>query len=114
MYVIVPASTAVSTASAKPFAPYGPNAIALATPVVEYTPVPAFNVVLIIVPLVKTPFTPDSFASGHPSPSESKSKRLGIPSPSVSNSDDVLLPQEFELIGKYIVYPAHISVDEVV
>ena len=29
---------------------------------------------------------PDSNASGHPSPSESKSNRFGIPSPSVSKS----------------------------
>ena len=48
--------------------------------------VPEGVVKLIILPVVKTPLTPDSNASGHPSPSESKSKRLGMPSLSVSIS----------------------------
>ena len=55
--------------------------MAFAMVVVEVTapPDPFFT-----EPELKVPFTPDSFASGHPSPSESKSKRLGIPSPSKS------------------------------
>ena len=40
----------------------------------------------LIEPELKVPVTPDSFASGQPSPSESKSNRFGIPSPSVSIS----------------------------
>ena len=37
-----------------------------------------------VLPVVSAPVTPASFASGHPSPSESKSKWFGIPSLSVS------------------------------
>ena len=40
----------------------------------------------LIIPLFSVPITPASFASGQPSPSESKSNRLGIPSLSVSIS----------------------------
>ena len=56
--------------------------MALATVVVEVTapPVPFFT-----EPALKVPFTPDSFASGQPSPSESKSSLLNMPSLSVSN-----------------------------
>ena len=35
-------------------------------------------------PAINVPLTPASFASGHPSPSESKSSQLLIPSPSTS------------------------------
>ena len=37
-----------------------------------------------MVPASKVPVIPASFASGHPSPSESKSKLFAIPSLSVS------------------------------
>ena len=48
-------------------------------------PAAAFGFVkLTILPVVSVPITPASFASGHPSPSESKSNWFGIPSPSVS------------------------------
>ena len=47
--------------------------MALETLVVEYTPELAFKVVLVKVPGSNTPLTPASFASGQPSPSESKS-----------------------------------------
>ena len=57
--------------------------MAFATVVVDVTapPVPFFT-----EPLFKVPLTPDSFASGQPSPSLSKSNRFGIPSPSESIS----------------------------
>ena len=42
-------------------------------------PVPFFT-----EPELSVAFTPASFASGQPSPSESKSNRLGMPSPSRS------------------------------
>ena len=42
--------------------------------------VPEGVVKLIILPVVNIPLTAASNASGQPSPSESKSKRLGMPS----------------------------------
>ena len=42
------------------------------------------------VPDVKVPGTLASFASEQPSPSESRSKLLGIPSPSTSHENDVV------------------------
>ena len=82
--------------------------MALAMVVVEVTtpPVPFFT-----EPEVRVPFTPDSFASGQPSPSESKSKRFGIPSPSVSISA-ARISQPLELRGTKREYPAQFSVAE--
>ena len=67
--------------SAKPLEPYGPAALELATLllVVGLAIVPFLS-----DPLKRVPETLDSFASGQPSPSESKSNLFGIPSPSVS------------------------------
>ena len=55
--------------------------MAFATVVVDVTapPVPFFT-----EPELSVPFTPASFASGQPSPSESKSNWFGMPSPSLS------------------------------
>ena len=61
---MIPLSAAVSLELAKPFVPYGPEMI---------------ESVLVFE-------DPPSKASEQPSLSESRSKRLGIPSPSVSNS----------------------------
>ena len=58
----------------------------------ENTPELLLLVVLIKVPDVNVPFTPDSFASGQPSPSESKSNLLRIPSPSRSSHPTFLTP----------------------
>ena len=55
-------------------------AIALSTVVVVIEPTVPF----LIAPELKEDCIFTSFASGHPSPSESKSKLLGIPSLSVS------------------------------
>jgi hypothetical protein len=55
-----------------------------ATPEVEVETSPLLP--FLIVPLFSVPITPVSKASGQPSPSESKSKRFGIPSLSVSIS----------------------------
>jgi hypothetical protein len=41
----------------------------------------------------KTPLTPASFASGQPSPSESKSKPFGIPSLSSSQDGGTMTPK---------------------
>ena len=50
--------------------------------------------VFINVPEVNVPFTPDSLASGQPSPSLSKSKLLTIPSLSISQLFKVLALQK--------------------
>ena len=57
--------------------------------VVEVTalPVPFFT-----DPEDKVPVTPDSFASGQPSPSESRSKLFGIPSLSASQFVEIEIP----------------------
>ena len=44
----------------------------------------AFGIPFTTFPTNKVPDTPDSLASGQPSPSESKSKLFGIPSSSTS------------------------------
>ncbi len=58
--------------------------MALATFAVVEVAVPDGEVKFTTEPVVSVPVTPASFASGHPSPSESKSKLFGIPSESVS------------------------------
>ena len=65
--------------------------MAFATVVVDVTapPVPFFT-----EPELSVPFTPASFASGQPSPSESKSNWFGIPSPSVSASQLLIAIEE--------------------
>ena len=72
----------VSKASAKPLALYKPLATAPATPFVVLTTAPLLP--FLMVPEFNVPRTPASFASGHPSPSESKSKWFGMPSASGS------------------------------
>ena len=80
----MPDSETVSTASANPFVLKGLAAIALATLGVE---VKTLLTLFWMVALVNAPvFTPASLESGQPSPSESRSKRFGIPSKSVSIS----------------------------
>jgi hypothetical protein len=69
--------------SAKPLEPYGPAALELATLLVV---VGLAIVPFLSDPLKSVPETLDSFASGQPSPSESKSNLLGMPSLSLSIS----------------------------
>ena len=72
--VLVGVLVIVSNASAKPFNPYAPAATAPATFAVLEVAVPDGVVKLTMDPVVNDPVTPASFASGHPSPSLSKSK----------------------------------------
>ena len=74
--VIPEAVSLVSSELANPFIPTSPEIKALIA-VVEPEE-------LNKVPLNKVPVTPASLASGHKSPSESKSLSLVFPSPSVS------------------------------
>ena len=72
--------------------PYGPVITELATPLVVEVAVPAPALLLtkfITVPVVKVPGTLASLASGQPSPSESRSSWLGIPSLSVSCKEHI-------------------------
>ena len=63
--------------------PYGPATLA---PETLYEVEILDGLPLFKFPVIKVPATADSFASGQPSPSESKSSLLGIPSSSVSVS----------------------------
>ena len=54
---------------------------------------------LITLPEVKVPGTLASFESGQPSPSESRSKLLTIPSPSISQSLKLNASEEIEILA---------------
>ena len=84
---------AVSKLLDNPLAPKGPTVVDFATFDVEFK-LP--GVPLIIVPEFKFKATFVSFASGQPSPSESKSFLLGMPSPSVSVSVKQLVGRKNE------------------